>query len=293
MADRFYYGGQAVFEGVMMRGRKTMVTVVRRTDGTLVTDTRQLHRFYTGWLRKAPILRGIIVLIEALVLGIQTLLFSAELSLEEEGEKISGGMVWLIMTVAVSLAVVLFFLAPLFLTRLLHINDPLLFNLVDGLIRVAIFVAYLKLMGLVPDVKRVFAYHGAEHKSVNAYEAGVPLEVAAVKQHSTAHVRCGTSFLFVVMIISIIIFALVGLPALWLMVLSRIVLVPLIAALSYEFIYFSGRHAHNRFVRLITAPGLWLQSMTTREPDDSQLEVALSALSKVVEADQPAAQAAS
>jgi hypothetical protein len=141
-------------------------------------------------------------------------------------------------------------------------------------------------MTLVPDVKRVFAYHGAEHKAVNAYEAGVPLEVEAVKEYGTAHVRCGTSFLFVVLIISIVVFALVGLRSPWMMVLSRIVLIPVIAALGYEVIYFGGRHVNNRLVRAVLTPGLWLQALTTREPDDSQLEVALSALKGVMEADQ-------
>jgi len=149
-----------------------------------------------------------------------------------------------------------------------------------------IFIAYLKLMTLVPDIKRVFAYHGAEHKTVNAYEAGVPLEVEAVREYSTAHARCGTSFLFAVLIIAIIVFALVGRPALWLMILSRIILIPVIAALGYEVVQFGARHAGNGFVRVILAPGLWLQTLTTREPDDSQLDVAISALSKVIEIDQ-------
>jgi hypothetical protein len=141
-------------------------------------------------------------------------------------------------------------------------------------------------MTLVPDIKRVFAYHGAEHKAVNAYEAGVPLEVEAVKEYNTAHVRCGTSFLFVVLIIAIVVFALVGRPAVWLMVLSRIILIPVIAALGYEVIYFGANHIRNGFVRAILAPGLWLQTLTTREPDDSQLDVAVTALRKVVEVDQ-------
>lgn len=295
MVKRFYYGGQAVIEGVMMRGQKNMVTVVRRPGGELAINTLPLSAIYTGWMRRTPLIRGIIVLIEALVLGIKTLLYSANVSLEEEEEEISGGLVWLIVAVALVLAVVLFFITPLFLTRLLNINSSLLFNLVDGFIRVAIFIAYLKVMTLLPDIKRVFAYHGAEHKVVNAYEAGVPLEVEAVKGYSKAHVRCGTSFIFAVLIISIVAFALIGLHSLWLMVLSRIVLIPVIAALGYEVIYFGARHINNGLVRAVLTPGLWLQALTTREPDDSQLEVALAALKGVVEADQPeeAAQAAS
>ncbi len=292
MTKRFYYGGQAVIEGVMMRGQKNMVTVVRRPDGSLAVDAQPLSAIYTGWMRKAPLLRGIIVLIEALVLGIKTLLYSANISLEEEGEEVSGGLVWVIMAVAMVLAVALFFVVPLLLTRLFNFESSLLFNLVDGVIRVVIFIAYLKVMTLLPDIKRVFAYHGAEHKTVNAYEAGVPLEVEMVKGYNTAHVRCGTSFLFVVLIISIIVFALVGLHSPWLMVLSRIVLIPVIAALGYEIIYFGARHINNGLVRATLAPGLWLQTLTTREPDDSQLEVALSALKGVVEADQPEDEAA-
>ncbi len=284
---RFYYGGQAVVEGVMMRGRKTMVTAVRRPDGGLAIDTQLLPALYYGWLRQTPLIRGIIVLIEALVLGIKSLLYSANVSLEEEGEKVSGGLAWLMVTLSLALAVALFFIAPLFLTRLFNFKSPLVFNLVDGVIRVAIFIAYLKVMALLPDIKRVFAYHGAEHKAVNAYEAGVPLEIEAVKRYSTAHTRCGTSFLFAVLMISIIVFALTGIRSVGLMVLSRIVLIPVIAALSYEFIYFGSRHSHNALVRIVLTPGLWLQALTTREPDDTQLEVALTALQKVVEADQP------
>ena len=286
MSKRFYYGGQAVIEGVMMRGQKTMVTVVRRPRGELAVDTQPLAPIYTGGMRKAPLIRGIIVLIETLVLGIKTLLYSARVSLEEEEEEISKGSVWLMVTISLALAVALFFIAPLFLTRLLNINSPLGFNLVEGFIRVAIFILFLKLITLMPDIKRTFAYHGAEHKAVNAYEDGAPLEVEAARKYHTAHRRCGTSFLFAVLIIAIIVFALIGLPSLWLMVLSRIILIPVIAAIGYEVTQFGARHSKNIFARAILAPGMWLQSLTTREPDDSQLEVALTALSKVVAADQ-------
>ncbi|MFC2052186.1 DUF1385 domain-containing protein [Chloroflexota bacterium] len=286
MAERLYYGGQAVIEGVMMRGRKTMVTAVRRPDGGLVADKQPLPAIYSGRMRRVPFIRGIIVLIEALVLGVKSLIYSANVSLEEEGEKVSGWLIWAMMAVSMVFAVALFFMAPLFLTKLLNIGSSLLFNLVDGLIRVAIFVTYLTVMALIPDIKRVFAYHGAEHKTVNAYEAGIPLEVEAVKAHSTAHVRCGTSFLFMVLIISIAVFSLIGLHSLWLMVLSRVILIPVIAAFSYEVIYFGARHINNGLMRAILVPGLWLQALTTREPDDSQLEVALLALKGVVEADQ-------
>ena len=283
---RFYYGGQAVVEGVMMRGRNTMATAVRRSDGGVAIDTQPLPAIYTGWMRKAPLIRGVIVLIESLVLGIKALLYSANMSLEEENEEVSSGQLGLLMAVAMVFSVVLFFIVPLFLTRLFHFSSSLVFNLVDGVIRVTILIIYLKLMILVPDIKRTFAYHGAEHATVNAYESGVPITLESVRGHSKEHVRCGTSFMFVVMVISILVFSLVGLRSIWLMVLSRIVLIPVIASLSYEIIYFGGRHTGNPLVRAVLAPGLWLQSLTTREPDDSQLEVAIAALGKVVEVEE-------
>jgi len=297
VAERFHYGGQAVIEGVMMRGQKYMVTVVRRPKGGLAMDIQSLATIYTSGVRKAPFMRGIIVLIEALVLGIKSLIYSANVSLEEEEEEISGWLVWTLVSVSLVLAVALFFIAPLFLTKLLdpYITSSLVFHLIEGVIRIAIFIAYLKLLTFVPDIRRVFAYHGAEHKAVNAYEDGVPLEVEAIKGYSTAHARCGTSFLFAVLIIAILVFAVIGRPSLWLMLLSRIILIPVIAALGYEVTHFSARHIKNGLVRAILAPGLWLQALTTREPDDSQLEVAVSALKKVVEIDQldEAAQASS
>ncbi len=291
MADRFYYGGQAVIEGVMMRGRRNMATAVRRPNGELTVDVQSLSTIYTGRVRKTPLLRGVIVLVEALVLGLKTLLYSANVSLEEEGEKVSGGFIWVLMIVALIFAVAVFFMVPLFLTRLFDIDSTVVFHLIEGLIRFAFFITYLKLMTLMPDIRRVFAYHGAEHKVVNAHEAGVPLEIEAVKAYSKAHTRCGSSFLFVVLMIAIVVFALIGQPSLWLMVVARIALVPVIAALSYEVIYFGARHSDNRLVRTIMAPGLWLQALTTREPDNGQIDTAILALNKVIEADQPAEEA--
>ena len=295
MAKKFYYGGQALIEGVMMRGQKTVATAVRRPDGEMVVNTQPLANIYTGRLRQTPLMRGIIVLIETLVLGVRSLFYSANVSLGEEEEEVSGKMVWLILAFSLVLAVGLFFIAPLYLTKLLNINSSLLFNITDGAIRVVIFIIYLKVMTLLPDIRRVFAYHGAEHKAINAYEAGVALEVEAVRKYGTVHRRCGTSFIFTVLVLSIIVFALVGLHAAWLMALSRIILIPVIAALGYEVLYFGARNVNNGLVRAVLAPGLWLQSMTTREPDDSMLEVAISALKEVVAVDQgePETQASS
>ncbi len=287
MAKPFYYGGQAVIEGVMMRGRDNLAISVRGPDGKLNTTKKPLPGIYKGRLRETPLVRGFIVLIEALVLGTQALLHSAQVaSAEEEEEKIPTGLLWGIVAASLAFGVALFFIAPLLVTRYLidpYIGSALVSNLVEGFIRIGIFIVYLKLIGLIPDIKRVFAYHGAEHKTVNAYEAGSPLEVDAIKNYSTAHTRCGTGFIFIVLIIAIFVFALFGRPTLWLSITSRIVLIPVIAALSYEIMKFGASHAKNAIIQILLAPGLMLQAMTTREPDDSQLEAAISALNEVIE----------
>ncbi len=288
MEKKFSYGGQAVLEGVMIRGQKNIVTAIRKPNQEIAIDKKPLPTFYTGWMRATPLLRGVVVLIESMVIGIQTLLYSGNVALEEENQKITTGWVWLLMLVSVGFVAVFFFLAPLFLTNLIRIpaTSPW-FYLVEGLIRIGIFVIYLRLVTLMPDIKRVFAYHGAEHKAVNAHESGIPLEVDAIKSSNKAHVRCGGSFLVVVLVIAVIVFALVGRQAFWLMVLSRVLLIPVIAALGYEFIHFAARHDQNVIVRFLLKPGLWIQSFTTREPDDSQLEIAITALKTAIEADQP------
>ena len=288
MMKRFNYGGQAVIEGVMMRGRGVVVTAVRRPGGGIALDTQPLPAILTSRARGVPLIRGILALIEAMVLGIKSLVYSAEVSAEEEEEKLSGRAIGGIVAGSIAFAVAVFFIAPLFLTRTLdsYIESSFGFSLVEGFIRVAIFLAYLKILTLIPSLRRIFAYHGAEHKAVNAYETGAPLELDAVRKFSTAHTRCGTSFLFVVMIIAIVVFALIGRPSLWQMVLSRVALVPVIAGLGYEVTQFGARHTGNSFIKAFLAPGLWLQRMTTREPDDSQLEISISALRRAIEIDQ-------
>lgn len=270
-----------------MRGRKAAVTAVRRPGGGLAMDVKMISPAYTGRLRRMPLARGIVVLVESMVLGIKSLMYSANVSLEEEEQELTPKAIWPMVGSALVLVVVLFFLAPLFLTKLLgsYIPNSLVFHIVEGVIRLGIFLAYLWVISLLPDIKRVFTYHGAEHKTVNAYEAGVPLEVEAIQSHSTAHMRCGTSFLFAVLIIAIIVFAFIGRQTLWLMIVSRVVLIPVIAALGYEFTQFGARHTENRLIRLLMTPGLFLQSLTTGEPDDSQVEVAVAALKKAVELD--------
>ena len=271
----------------MIRGRTAKVTAVRRPNGDIATDVKPLASPSKSWIRRALFIRGVVVLIEAMVLGIQSLMQSANIALEEEDVKISNKAIWGMMLVSMILVVALFFVGPLYLTNFLrsYLPNTIYFSLIEGLIRVVIFIGYIWVISLMSDIKRVFAYHGAEHKAVNAYEAGVPMEVNAIKTYSRAHVRCGTSFLFVVMFIAIIVFSLVGVWDLWLMIISRIILIPVIMGLGYEFIYFGARHADNRIMRIFLAPGLWLQSMTTAEPDDKQLEVAIAAMNKAVEVD--------
>ena len=295
MAREFRYGGQAVMEGVMMRGQKTTAIAVRRPNGEVVVKSSPLSTIYTGRLRQTPFIRGVIVLVESMILGISSLFYSANIALEEEDEKISSGSTWFILGLSLIFSVSLFFVAPLFLTKLLdpYINSSLVFHLIEGFIRLAIFLAYLSLMSLLPDIKRVFAYHGAEHKTINAYEDGVALEASAIQPYSTAHTRCGTAFLLAVLVIAIIVFALVGRHVVWLMVLSRVLLIPVIAALGYEATQFGARHMNNIIVRAVMSPGLWLQGLSTREPDDSQIEVAVAALKEVLATDQKAEQPAS
>ena len=295
MAEKKYnYGGQAVIEGVMIRGRKAVVTAVRRPGGDIVTDSRPLSALTTGWARQAPLIRGVVILIEAMVLGIKSLIYSANIAMEEEEEEIPTKAIWGMIASAVVLVVLLFFIAPLFLTKLVneYIPNTVVFHIVEGVIRLIIFIAYLKLMSLMADIKRVFTYHGAEHKAVNALDAGMPMEVDAIKSYGTAHVRCGTSFLFLVLVIAIFVFSFVGRDNLWLMIGARIVLIPVIMGLGYEVIYFGARHTENWFMKIVLAPGLLMQSLTTGEPDDSQLEVAIAAVNKAMEVDDLAEEAA-
>ena len=286
MSEAFYYGGQAVIQGVMIRGQRNISLAVRCPDGGLTLITKPLATLYTGKIRKAPLLRGVFVLIESLFLGIQTLLQSANISLGEE-EKTPNAMVWGILVLSLAFATGLFFVVPLLLVNLVdpYLPNSMVSSLVEGIIRIGIFLLYLGVLNLMPDIRNVFAYHGAEHKVVNAYEAGASLELEAVKEYSTAHIRCGTSFLLAVLILSILVFALLPQQEMWLRILSRILLIPIIAAIGYEFTRLGAAHAHNPVMHVLLAPGLALQAMTTRQPNDSQLETALLALKGAIEAD--------
>ena len=283
----FNYGGQAVIEGVMMRGSKIMAVAVRHPSGEIIIHSEPLTaRIYTSRWGKLPLVRGLALLWDALVLGIRTLIFSADVALAEEEEVHFGGpLVWGTLLISLLFAVGFFFLTPLLLVSLVdrYITSSLLSNVIEGVIRLALFLTYVVAIGWLPDIRRVFAYHGAEHKTINAYEDGAPLEPGAVRAYSTAHTRCGTGFLLVVMLMYILLSALLGRPTLVLRLLSRLLLIPVVAGLAYEFMKFSAvRCRSNALIRALIAPGLALQSLTTREPDDSMVEVAIAALKEVL-----------
>jgi len=275
-------GGQAVIEGVMMRSPHWATTAVRAPRGEILTVPRRLDSLLVRfrWLR-APIVRGGIVLYEALRLGVQALLMSANVAQGNEAP-LTAQQVAVSVISGMGLAIGLFFVLPTVAVRLLEqsTSSSLEINLVEGALRVAIVIGYLILLSRVPDLRRVFEYHGAEHKAVNAYEAGAPLDVNAVRVHSRFHPRCGTSFILVVMLVSIVVFALLGRPTLVVRIISRIGLIPLLAGVSYEIIRAGAR---SRWFHPAIVPGLWLQRLTTREPDDAQLEVAIRALAEVIE----------
>ncbi|MFQ6016185.1 MAG: DUF1385 domain-containing protein [Anaerolineae bacterium] len=285
-SNQFNYGGQAVLEGVMMRGQKVVAVAVRDPSGQIVLHSELIAGWiHSGRWSKIPFLRGLVLLWDTLALGIRSLIFSANVALAEEEEVEFGGpVVWTTLVVSLLFVIGLFFTVPLLITSLIepYIPSSLVINILEGLLRLLLFLAYLAGVGLLPDIKRVFAYHGAEHKTINAYEAGVPLDPHLVQNYSTSHSRCGTGFLLVVMVLAILIFAFLGRPPLLLRFLSRILLIPLIASLSYEIIRFGAAHHSNPLLRVALAPSLALQSLSTREPDESMLEVAIAALKKVL-----------
>ena len=287
MAKTFYYGGQAVIEGVMMRGRKNISMALRHPRGDVVNLVEPLSSMYTGRWRDIPLLRGVIVLIESLALGVRCLLYSANVAVDAEREEIPRSTVWGMLSIALALGIAIFFVGPLFLVQWLdqYIGSSITSNLAEGAIRLAVFILYLKAIGLMPDIQRVFAYHGAEHKVINAYESGAEMTVDSVQKYSTAHSRCGTGFLLIVLVVSIIVFMFIGRPPMLLRLLSRVALVPIIAGISYELMRLGAAHIGNKVVRAILSPSLALQAMTTRQPDSDQIEVAISALEQVLTAD--------
>jgi len=292
---QFQYGGQAVIEGVMMRGAEHFAVAVRTPKGEIVVHREPLSRYiYSGFVARTPFVRGLTLLWDSLVLGVRALMYSADVALSDEPDvSFSGPLAWGTLAGSLAIGIGLFFLLPVVLVRLVdhYLASSLVSNLAEGLVRLAIFVGYLALVGKMSDVQRVFAYHGAEHKAVNALEAGAELVPDEVERFSTAHPRCGTAFMLLLLILFIVLASLLGRPALWVRILSRLILIPVVAGVAYEAMKFGANHRTWPLVRLLIAPGLWLQRLTTREPDRSMLEVSVAALKAVLEAEAEAPQA--
>jgi uncharacterized protein YqhQ len=284
------YGGQAVLEGVMMRGPSNWSVAVRKPDGDIAHVSRQIESpMKRHVLARLPVVRGIVALGESLTIGFRALAISANYAAQEEGQEVdedpkelSRGQLFFAFAVAIGFAIALFKVTPALLTDLLPIHQTGSFVIVEGLIRVTIFVLYLSLISLLPDLRRVFQYHAAEHKAINALEAGDELVPERVQRYSLIHPRCGTAFLLWVMVIAIFVFAFFGRPTWYWLIATRILLLPVIAGLAYELIRFAGKHTGNRVLMTLLAPGLWLQRLTTREPTLEQIEVSIRALQEVL-----------
>ncbi len=281
-------GGQAVLEGVMMRTPSNWAVAVRKPDGEIaqvckvITSPMAKRRIY-----RLPVIRGVIALGESLAIGFRALAISANYAAQgEEGEEdleLSRGQMIFAFAIAIGFALALFKVGPALITSRLDIETTQLFVVVEGMIRVGIFITYLVLISLLPDLRRLFQYHAAEHKAINAYEAGEELTPERVDRFSLIHPRCGTAFLLWVMVIAIFVFAFFGQPAWYWLIASRILMLPVIAGLAYELIRFAGKHQQNTYVMALLAPGLWLQRLTTRKPSLDQIEVSIRALQEVLE----------
>lgn len=283
------YGGQAVIEGVMMRGAKAYAIAVRTPDQSIEVKTEQLGRLYSTKLIQTPFIRGLFILWDALVLGVQALTFSANLQVEAEDEKIEGASLVFTLVTSLTLGVVIFFLLPAgvgYIAQQVFNSTGLVSNLIEGLTRLGLLIGYIWLIGFVPDIARVFGYHGAEHKTINAFEAGAPLTPSSVSGFSRQHPRCGTAFLLTVVVFSILLFSALGSQTLLMRMISRIVLIPVLASLAYEYIRLSARLMDKQWARTLIAPNLWLQRLTTREPDDSMLEVSIASFEAMLSQEQ-------
>jgi len=301
-----HIGGQAVLEGIMMRGKYNWAVAVRTPDGTIHTEEHELHSAAANraWMRK-PIIRGVVALVETLQLAMRAFTISASLAGESDEEQLSSKEIGFSLVMGVGLAILLFIVAPAVVTNFAlapffgknpATTQPFVWNIVDGVLRVAAFFIYIWAISRLEDIQRVFAYHGAEHKTIHAFEHGVDLEPPAIQSFSTKHIRCGTSFLLMVMVVAIIVFSLVPVRAIaasmgwtdrWqvlgLLILSRLILIPLVAGIAYEItVKWAGTRPNNPVVKVLLWPGLQLQRMTTREPDDGMIEVAIAAMQPIV-----------
>lgn len=295
---RFSYGGQALIEGVLMRGRDAVAVAMRHPDGSIVTATEgldsPLHRSRYGRL---PFVRGLIVLYDTLVVGFRWLTRSANVAASGEGVELGRGSVAIMIVVALGLGIGIFLLLPLLLAQLtirgalagalapIAGGSPVIEHFLEGGLRLAIFVGYLLLISRAPDVRRVFRYHGAEHMTIHALEHGDPLTRDAIRRYPTAHPRCGTEFILVVVVVSIFAFSLLAGQSLVVSIAGRVAFIPVIAAVSYELLRFGARHRSNPVIRAIFMPGIWLQMITTRQPDEGMIDVAIVSMEKALVAD--------
>jgi len=274
------YGGQAVIEGVMMRGSRNVAIAMRSPENEIILHTEELGAIYKSKASKIPFLRGLVMLWDALILGMRALTISANAQGEED-EQIEGPALYLTLAISLTFSIVLFFLAPATAGHLLgdwlNITSPWVVNLSEGLVRILILIAYLVLIRRMEDIQRVFGYHGAEHKTINAFEDGAELTPEVVAGYSLEHPRCGTAFLLTVMVFSVFLFTLIGpIDSIWVKLLSRVVLVPVLASISYEYIRWTAKNLESPFVQAIIKPNLALQRLTTNEPDLAMLEVAIA-----------------
>jgi uncharacterized protein YqhQ len=286
--SRFTYGGQALIEGVLMRGRDAIAVALRAPDGRIVYATERLDSGVHGTrYSKLPFLRGLVVLYETLIVGTRWLVRSANVQAEEDGVEIGKGGVALMLAITLVLGVGVFFLLPLFIATFTagDVENDIVQHLIEGLVRVGIFLGYLVLISRMPDIRRVFQYHGAEHMTIHALEHDDPLTVDAVRKYPTAHQRCGTEFLVVVIILSIIAFSLVGRQPPLIMVASRLLLIPVIAAVGYEILRFGAKYRRNPLVKVLMYPGILVQMITTKRPTDDMIEVAIVSMQEALTAD--------
>lgn len=278
MSERITYGGQAVIEGVMMRGPERMAIAVRRPDGEIAIHQQEVTSVLKrNALLRLPVVRGMVALVETLSMGISALMYSANQAMPDE-EQLTKKEMTITSIIGFAVAILIFVVVPTVITNWVKGWAPgsAVVNITEGVLRMGMFIGYLVVISLLKDIQRVYQYHGAEHKVINTFESGDPLTVDAARTHSREHKRCGTSFLLYVVVISILFFSIVHVPDVWMRILSRLALMPIIAGVSFEVIRAMGRY-DNSLTMLLSRPGMWLQGLTTREPDDSQLEVAIAA----------------
>jgi uncharacterized protein YqhQ len=275
-----YYGGQAVIEGVMIRGPREMAVAVRAPDGRILTRSERLSGVYTGVVRRIPILRGVIVLYETLALGIRALTWSSQVATGRDQEDVSRAQIVVTLGLMLVFVAAVFFAGPVLLTGWIsdYAGSRYVALLSEGVIRLAMLVGYVWLIGRMPEIQRVFEYHAAEHRAIHAYEHAPSLTPASVLDYPNEHPRCGTAFLLTVVLISLVVFLLLGTPSIWVRLAERVVLIPVIAALAYEVLRLGQRYEDNAVIARLYAPNLWLQKLTTRDPDEQQVEVAIAAV---------------